>query len=38
MNQEYEKLLHCLDCVREKTDFVPKVAIEIGRASCRERV
>ena len=30
MNQEYEKLLHCLDCVREKTDFVPKVAIVLG--------
>lgn len=26
----YEKLLHCYDCVREKTDFVPKVALVLG--------
>ena len=30
MNQVYEKLLHCYECVREKTDFVPKVAIVLG--------
>ncbi len=30
MNPVYEKLLNCLKCVREKTDFVPKVAIVLG--------
>lgn len=30
MNPIYEKLLHCLSCVREKTDFVPKVAMILG--------
>lgn len=30
MINPYEKLLHCLDCVREKTSFVPKVAIILG--------
>lgn len=30
MNPVYEKLLHCYDCVREKTDFVPKVALVLG--------
>lgn len=30
MNQVYEKLTKCVACVREKTDFVPKVAIVLG--------
>lgn len=30
MNTVYEKLQKCLDCVRQKTDFVPKVAIVLG--------
>lgn len=30
MNSVYEKLTNCLKCVREKTDFVPKVAIVLG--------
>lgn len=30
MNQVYEKLLKCLESVREKTDFVPKVALVLG--------
>ena len=30
MNEIYDKLMHCLACVREKTDFVPKVAIVLG--------
>lgn len=30
MNEIYEKLNKCLKCVREKTDFVPKVAIVLG--------
>ena len=30
MNEVYEKLLKCLECVRKKTDFVPKVAIVLG--------
>lgn len=30
MNEVYQKLLHCRDCVREKTDFVPKVAVVLG--------
>lgn len=30
MNEVYEKLLNCYKCVREKTDFVPKVAIILG--------
>lgn len=30
MNKVYEKLLGCYECVREKTDFVPKVAIVLG--------
>lgn len=30
MNEIYRKLLECRDCVREKTDFVPKVAIVLG--------
>lgn len=29
-NQVYEKLKRCVACVREKTDFVPKVAIVLG--------
>ncbi len=29
-NPVYEKLLSCYECVREKTDFVPKVAIVLG--------
>lgn len=30
MNQVYQKLLNCLDCVRKRTDFVPKVAVVLG--------
>ena len=30
MNLVYEKLQSCLKCVREKTDFEPKVAIVLG--------
>ncbi len=30
MNQVYEKLLHCYRCVREKTDFIPEIAIVLG--------
>lgn len=30
MNEVYEKLLKCLECVRKKTDFIPKVAIVLG--------
>lgn len=30
MNGVYEKLLGCYECVRKKTDFVPKVAIVLG--------
>lgn len=30
MNPIYEKLTKCVACVREKTDFVPKVAIVLG--------
>lgn len=30
MNQVYEKVTNCYRCVREKTDFVPKVAIVLG--------
>jgi len=30
MNQIYEKLLKCYECVRKQTDFVPKVAIILG--------
>lgn len=30
MNEVYQKLLRCRDCVREKTDFVPKVAVVLG--------
>lgn len=30
MNPIYEKLISCYNCVREKTDFVPKVAIVLG--------
>lgn len=30
MNAVYEKLLGCYECIREKTDFVPKVAIVLG--------
>lgn len=30
MNAVYEKLLSCYECVREKTDFEPKVAIVLG--------
>ena len=30
MNKDYAKLLRCLDCVREKTDFVPQVALVLG--------
>ncbi len=30
MNLVYEKLMNCYKCVREKIDFVPKVAIVLG--------
>ena len=30
MNTVYEKLMNCYECVRKKTDFVPKVAIVLG--------
>lgn len=30
MNQVYQKILNCRDCVRKKTDFVPKVAVVLG--------
>lgn len=30
MNAVYEKLQNCLACVREKTDFVPKIAVVLG--------
>ena len=30
MNQVYAKLQNCYECVRKKTDFVPKVAIVLG--------
>ncbi len=30
MNEIYQKLLRCVDCVREKTEFVPKVAVVLG--------
>ena len=30
MNEIYQKLLNCRDCVRKKTDFIPKVAVVLG--------
>lgn len=30
MSEVYQKLLNCCQCVRRKTDFVPKVAIVLG--------
>lgn len=30
MNAVYEKLQNCYECVRKKTDFVPKVAVVLG--------
>ena len=30
MDKVYEKLLGCYECVRQKTDFIPKVAIVLG--------
>lgn len=30
MNEVYEKLMRCFDCVRRKTDFVPEMAIVLG--------
>lgn len=30
MNEIYEKLLNCYECVRKKIEFVPKVAIVLG--------
>ncbi|MCI8529105.1 MAG: purine-nucleoside phosphorylase [Lachnospiraceae bacterium] len=30
MTQVYEKLMRCYECVRNRTDFVPKVAIVLG--------
>lgn len=30
MNEVYDKLLRCYDCVRRKTGFLPKVAVVLG--------
>lgn len=30
MNEAYAKLKHCLESVREKTDFVPEIALVLG--------
>ena len=30
MSEVYDKLISCYECVRKKTDFVPKVAIVLG--------
>ena len=30
MNKVYDKLIKCLECVRSKTDFEPKIAITLG--------
>jgi len=30
MSEVYDKLMRCYKCVREKTDFVPKVALVLG--------
>ena len=30
MNKEYERLEKCLEAIRRKTDFVPKVALVLG--------
>lgn len=30
MSNVYDKVVKCLNCVREKTDFVPKVAVILG--------
>ncbi len=30
MNRVYDKLMNCYQCVRNKTDFVPRVAIVLG--------
>lgn len=30
MRNEYERLMSCLECVREKVDFQPKIAIVLG--------
>lgn len=30
MGKVYDKLMNCLSCVREKTDFVPRVALVLG--------
>ena len=30
MNEVYQKLLNCRDCVRNKTDFIPKIAVVLG--------
>ncbi len=30
MSEIYEKLIRCVACVREKTDFVPRVAVVLG--------
>lgn len=30
MGKVYDKLINCLNCVREKTDFVPRVALVLG--------
>ena len=37
MNQVYAKLQNCYECVRKKTDFVPKVAIVLAWAIMRNR-
>ena len=30
MNETYQKMLKALSCIREKTDFIPKVALVLG--------
>ena len=30
MNTVYEKVIHCYNDIREKTDFVPKVGVVLG--------
>ena len=30
MGKKYERVKRCLECVRKKTDFVPRVALVLG--------
>ena len=30
MGKKYERVKKCLDCVRKKTDFLPRVALVLG--------